>query len=277
VILLPVKAGFVGSDTIAVALALNADKVTEPTLMVDLGTNGEIILATPDHILCCSTAAGPAFEGGHIRWGMRGASGAVDKVKISAEDLTPSLTVIGGGPPVGICGSGLVSLAGELIKAGALMSIGGFDPDCPSTRVRKGSAGMEYVLASKESTGTGRDLVLTHRDLSELQLAKAAIHAGISLMMAELGVARIHRVLLAGAFGNYLDPMSACGINMFPGVDPQDVRGAGNAAGVGAIMALKSRKQRARARTMARRMRYMELSAHPGFNKAFVEGMAYAP
>jgi len=273
--LLPVKAGFLGSDTVAVALALAADQVTEPTLMVDLGTNGEIILATTSEILCCSTAAGPAFEGGHIRWGMRAGPGAVDSVRVSAGDLVPSLSVIGGASPLGICGSGLVSLVSELIRVDAIRSAGGFDNDCPGSRVRTGSDGLEYLLAVAESTGTGRDLVLTHRDLAELQLAKAAIHAGISLMMAELGVTRLSRVLLAGAFGNYMDPISACGINMFPGVNVENVDAVGNAAGAGAIMALTSRTQRARSRALARRMRYMELAVHPGFKDAFVEGMDF--
>ncbi len=275
--MLPIKAGFVGADTVAVALALDADQVTEPTLMVDLGTNGEIILATKDEILCCSTAAGPAFEGGHIRCGMRAAAGAVDSVRVSEGDLSPTLSVIGGGPPLGICGSGLVSLVSELIKNRAIVSAGGFDRAYLGPHIRKGSDGLEYVLAAAERASAGRDLVLTHRDLSHLQLAKAAIHAGTSLMMAEMGVTRLSRVLLAGAFGNYLDPIAACNMNMFPGVDPENVSGVGNAAGAGAIMALISRPQRDRAQYLAQHMRYMELAGHPGFKNAFVDGMTFAP
>ncbi len=271
----PVKAGFVGADAVAMALALDADQADEPTLMVDLGTNGEIVLATRDRILCCSTAAGPAFEGGHILWGMRGAPGAVDGVCLSQAGGDPELSVIGGVAPRGICGSGLVSLVSELVAAGAVTSAGAFDPGFFSPRLREGPEGREFVLAAARETGTGRDLVLTHRDLAQLQLAKAAIHAGISLMMEELGVSRISRVLLAGAFGNYLDPASACGIRMLPGVTADRVTAVGNAAGAGAVMALVSRAQRTRARALVHRMAYLELAVHPRFKEAYLDGMAF--
>jgi len=271
----PVKAGFVGADAVAMAMALDADQTSVPTLMVDLGTNGEIVLATRDRILCCSTAAGPAFEGGHILWGMRGAPGAVDGVRLSQAGGVPVLSVIGGGAPRGICGSGLVSLVSELVAAGAITPAGAFDPGIPFPRLRDGQEGREYVLAAARETGTGRDLVLTHRDLAQLQLAKAAIHAGISLMMEELGVFRISRVLLAGAFGNYLDPACACGIRMLPGVTADRVTAVGNAAGTGAVMALVSRAQRTRAQALVDQMEYLELAVHPRFKEAYLDGMAF--
>ena len=273
---LPVKAGFVGADTVAAVLALDADQVTEPTLILDLGTNGEIVLATPERLLCCSCAAGPAFEGGHIKWGLRGAPGAVDQVRVSAETLVPELRVIGDGPASGICGSGLVSLVSELVKVGAVTSSGGFDTSRRCKHLRQGTDGWEYLLATKENTGTGQDLVLTHQDLSHLQLAKAAIHAGISLLLAELDITRVEKVLLAGAFGNYLDPVAACGINIFPGVALENITSVGNAAGAGALSALISRSQRKRAQTIARRMDYLELAAHPKFNETFVMSMAFS-
>ena len=273
--MLPVKAGFVGADTVAVALALDADQVSAATLIVDLGTNGELILATADDMLCCSCAAGPAFEGGHIKWGMRGAPGAVDAVAVDTESLIPTVSVIGGGPPLGICGSGLVCLASELVKAGAITESGGFNLNRLGTHLRQTPDGLEFLLASAHSTGTGRDLVMTHQDLSQLQLAKAAIHAGISLMMSQLGIDHLDHVLLAGAFGNFLDPVAACGINMFPGVSADRVRGVGNAAGAGALAALLSQGQRRRSQVIARQMAYLELAAHPGFKDAFVEGMYF--
>ncbi|MCA1795520.1 MAG: ASKHA domain-containing protein [Desulfobacteraceae bacterium] len=273
---LPVKAGFVGADTVAVVLALDADQVTEPTLVLDLGTNGEIVLATPEKLLCCSCAAGPAFEGGHIKWGLRGAPGAVDQVSVSADSLVPELRVIGDGAALGICGSGLVSLVSELVKIGVVTPSGGFDPAWRCQHLREGTDGWEYLLAKKENTGTGQDLVLTHQDLSHLQLAKAAIHAGISLLLAELGLPRVEKVLLAGAFGNYLDPVAACGINMFPGVSVENITSVGNAAGAGALSALISRSQRKRAQTIARRMDYLELATHPKFNETFVTSMAFS-
>jgi uncharacterized 2Fe-2S/4Fe-4S cluster protein (DUF4445 family) len=271
----PVKAGFVGADAVAMAMALDADQADEPTLMVDLGTNGEIVLATRDRLLCCSTAAGPAFEGGHILWGMRGAPGAVDGVRLAPDDGAPELSVIGGLAPLGICGSGLVSLVSQLVAAGAVTPAGAFDPGFCSAWLREGPEGMEFVLAEARGTGTGSDLVLTHKDLSQLQLAKAAIHAGISLMMDELGVSRISRVLLAGAFGNYMNPTDACGIRMLPGVTADRVTAVGNAAGAGAVMALVSRAQRTRARALVDRMAYLELAIHPQFKEAYLDGMAF--
>jgi uncharacterized 2Fe-2S/4Fe-4S cluster protein (DUF4445 family) len=271
----PVKAGFVGADTVAAILALDADQVTEATLILDLGTNGEIVVATPQRLLCCSCAAGPAFEGGHIKWGLRGAPGAVDRVIVAPDSLVPELRVIGDGPALGICGSGLVSLVSELVKVGAVTASGGFDPVRCGPHLRQGPDGWEYLLATKEKTGTGQDLVLTHQDVSHLQLAKAAVHAGISLMLAELEITRVEKVFLAGAFGNYLDPAAACGINMFPGVAVENITSVGNAAGAGAISALVSRSQRKRAKTIARRMDYLELASHPKFNDTFAASMTF--
>ena len=206
---------------------------------------------------------------------MRGAPGAVDAVKIDTDSLIPTLSVIGGGPPLGICGSGLVCLASELVKAGAIIESGGFNMNRLGNHLRETPDGLEFLLAPAHATGTGRDLVVTHHDLSQLQLAKAAIHAGISLMMSQLGINHLDHVLLAGAFGNFLDPVAACGINMFPGVSADRVRGVGNAAGAGALTALLSQSQRQRSQVIARQMDYLELAAHPGFKDAFVEGMYF--
>ncbi|MBU1452328.1 MAG: DUF4445 domain-containing protein [Proteobacteria bacterium] len=271
----PVKAGFVGADLTAVALALDAERISEPTLIADLGTNGEMMLAVDGAMLCCSTAAGPAFEGGHISCGMRGAPGAVERVRLSPETLRPEFKVIGGGRPLGLCGSGLVALVSQLVAAGAVSPEGRFNQAMAGERLRKGPSGWEFVLARGEETSGGQDLVLTAKDLSELQLAKAAMHAGASLMMAHMGLGRIERVLLAGAFGNYLDPADACGIGLFPGVKPEQVAGVGNAAGAGAVMALPSLEARAQAQRLADKMVYVELAGHPGFAEAFVRGMYF--
>ncbi|MCF8117189.1 MAG: ASKHA domain-containing protein [Desulfarculaceae bacterium] len=273
--LLPVKAGFVGADLMAVALALDAEAISEPTLIADLGTNGEMALLAGGRMLCCSTAAGPAFEGGHISCGMRGAPGAVEGVRLSAEALNPELKVIGHGKPLGLCGSGLVSLVSRLVAAGAVRPEGGFDAERAGARLREGGLGPEFLLAPGGQTASGQDLVLTAKDISELQLAKSALHAGAALMMREVGLERVGSVLLAGAFGNYLDPVDACGIGLFPGVTPDMITGVGNAAGAGAVMALPSLEARAKAQGLADRFSYLELSGHPEFNEAFVQGMYF--
>ncbi|MFH1058036.1 MAG: ASKHA domain-containing protein [Pseudomonadota bacterium] len=272
---LPVKAGFVGADTVAVALAVAADRVSEPTLILDLGTNGEMILAAPGRMLCCSTAAGPAFEGGHIAQGMRGAPGAVDQVRLDPATLEPTLSVIGGGKPLGLCGSGIISAVAALVSAGLVPPSGGYDLDRGHPRLRQGPEGLEFVLAWAAETAHGRDLSLSAKDLAEVQLAKGAVAAGVGLMLARLGLDRPARVLLAGAFGNYLDPAAALAIGLFPDVGLANVRGVGNAAGGGAILALLNQGQRRRAGAIAQAMEYLELAALPEFPDAFVEGMFF--
>lgn len=272
---LPVKAGFVGADAVAVALAVEADRLEETTLILDLGTNGEMILAAQGRLHSCSTAAGPAFEGGHIKWGMRGAPGAVDRVSIEPGSLNPELRVIGDLPPAGICGSGLVSLTAGLLAVGAISPEGSFAEDLASPRLRPGGQGFEYVLAHAQETAMGQDLVFTAKDVSELQLAKAALQAGAMLMMRQAGIERLERVILAGAFGNYLDPAEACALGMFPGIEAGQVEGVGNAAGAGALMALANRRHRLKAQELAADMRYLELSGHPEFEDCYVDCLAF--
>ncbi|MBU4278596.1 MAG: DUF4445 domain-containing protein [Proteobacteria bacterium] len=272
---LPLKAGFVGADIVAAALAVGADELDQPTLLLDLGTNGEMVLAAGGRMLACSTAAGPALEGGHIAQGMRGAPGAVERVALQAGAASAELRVIGGQAPVGFCGSGLVSLISCLLEAGILRPSGGFDPERGRGLVRPGAQGREFLAAPAGATGHGRKLVLTSQDVAEIQLAKAAIRAGAEVLMAEMGVKEISRVLLAGAFGNYLDPGEAARIGLFPPVPVERIQGVGNAAGVGAVMALLSQKQRARAGELARAMGYVELSGHPLFQDLFVDSMAF--
>jgi len=272
---LPVKAGFVGADTVAVALAVKADQVTEPTLIMDLGTNGEMILAVPGAMICCSAAAGPAFEGGHITYGMRAAPGAVESVELDPVSLENELCVIGEEKPLGLCGSGLLSLVSQLVTAGAILPGGSFNRQKISSRLRSGPEGMEYVLAFAEQSGLGRDLVLTSRDVAEIQLAKGAIRAGVEIMMRELGVESLGKVLLAGAFGNYLNPKDAQSLGLFPPLEEDNVCGVGNAAGAGAIMALTSHEERDQADILARSLQYMELTTHANFHDLFVDSMAF--
>ncbi|MCB2193965.1 MAG: DUF4445 domain-containing protein, partial [Deltaproteobacteria bacterium] len=248
---LPLKAGFVGADIVAAALAVDADRLDEPTLLLDLGTNGEMVLVANGKMLACSTAAGPALEGGHIGQGMRGAPGAVERVSLAHEADRADLQVIGGEAALGFCGSGLVSLISCLLEAGILLPTGGFEQERGKGLVRSGEHGLEFVAASAKDTGHGRDLVLTSRDVSEVQLAKAAIRAGAEVLMSEMGIKSLSRVLLAGAFGNYLDPAEAARIGLFPPLPVEYIQGVGNAAGVGAVMALLSDRQRRRAQKLA--------------------------
>jgi len=272
---LPVKAGFVGADTISVALAVRADKVTQPTLILDLGTNGEMILAVPGRMVCCSTAAGPAFEGGHITYGMRAGSGAIEQVVMDPLSHECKLIVIGDGKPIGLCGSGLVSLISQLAAADFITPGGSFNPRMMGPHLRSSPDGLEYVVAFADQCGFDHDLVLTSQDVSEIQLAKGAIRAGVEIMMQELGITKLGEVLLAGAFGNYLDPQSAQQLGLFPLPDQNRILGVGNAAGTGAVMALISSKERKHADSLSLNMQYLELTTHPDFLELFVDWMAF--
>ncbi|MEJ2025255.1 MAG: ASKHA domain-containing protein, partial [Deltaproteobacteria bacterium] len=183
--LLPLKAGFVGSDTIACILATGLHRSKSLTLLIDLGTNGEIVFGNRDRMVCCSTAAGPAFEGGHLRWGMRASPGAIERVRIDADILDVTWKTIGQNKPVGICGSGVISAVAEMIRAGIILARGNFDQDIQTDRLRDGEDGLEFILARASETNVGQDVVITQRDVSELQMAKSAIHAGSTLLMEQ--------------------------------------------------------------------------------------------
>jgi len=272
---LPVKAGFVGADLVSVALAVKADQVTEPTLIMDLGTNGEMILAVPGAMICCSAAAGPAFEGGHIAYGMRAGPGAIKNVQVDPKTLESQVSVIGEVKPLGFCGSGLLSLVSQLLKVGAILPGGSFNDKMSGQRLRSGPDGFEYVIAFAEQNGLGRDLVLTGKDVAEIQLAKGAIRAGVEIMMQELGVKQLGEVFLAGAFGNYINPEDALSLGLFPKIERDKIRGVGNAAGTGAIMALVNQKDRRHISALAQNLQYMELTTHAEFHNLFVDSMSF--
>ncbi len=269
----PPIAGFVGSDHVAVLLASTFGKDDKTRLMIDLGTNTEIGLQAGGQIRVASTACGPAFEGAHIRFGMRAAPGAVEHVKIDPTNGNINCTIVAGKPPVGLCGSGILDAVAELLRAGWMNERGRL---MPGPKVRQGSDGLEVVLARAEGQG-GRDIVLSQKDLRELQLAKGAIRAGIDILLEETGVkpADVQEVILAGAFGTYLDPANAVRVGILPQVPVSRIRQVGNAAGVGARQILISRAARAEAARLAKRAGYLELTLHPEFQQLFARAMLY--
>ena len=255
-LVLPVIAGFVGADTIGCLLSGGWDKLEELTLMIDIGTNGELVMGNRHRMIACSTAAGPAFEGAKISCGMRGADGAVDHVYL--ENGAVKWHVIGEGEAKGICGSGLIDFMSVLRRTGDIDETG------------KLLCGSEYRLGDTQ-------VVLTQRDIREVQLAKGAISAGISLLAEQLGVSLedIRKVDIAGAFGNYMDPNSACDIGLIPVELRHKTRPVGNAAGEGAKLALMDRDAWQRAEDLARKADFLELATLPDFQDAFVEAMEF--
>jgi len=273
--LLPLKAGFVGSDAIACILATGIHRKKATTLLIDLGTNGEIVLGNKERLVCCSTAAGPAFEGGHIKWGMRAAAGAIERVKIDPATFDITLKTIDGERPVGLCGSGLISVVAEMIRTGVVLGKGNFDEEIQSSRLRQGEDGWELVLAWAPETGTEQDIFITQKDVAELQMAKSAIYAGATLLMEIFGGESIQKVLLAGAGGNYIDPLDACTIDLFPGCTMGKVMAVGNAAGHGSCLALLDKYKRKEAERISKKAQYIELAATERFKELFVSSMFF--
>ncbi|MBW1706463.1 MAG: ATP-binding protein, partial [Deltaproteobacteria bacterium] len=272
-----------GADTVAVMLAPDIQKQPGVSLVVDIGTNWEIVLAGKDRILTCSTAAGPAFEGAKILYGMRAVNGAIEGISID-EDVHPD--VIGGGSPKGICGSGLIDAVAEMLRVGILDSrgriadrealIGQVDPKTLD-RIQEGKQGREFVLNKSISSSTDKSVMITQKDIRELQLGKGAICAGIRILLGELGLTprEIDRVFLAGAFGNYIKRDSAISIGLFPEIEADRIHPVGNAAGVGASMALASIDVRERATELTRKAEHIELSCRKDFQEEFLNALYF--
>jgi uncharacterized 2Fe-2S/4Fe-4S cluster protein (DUF4445 family) len=273
--LLPLEAGFVGSDTIACILATGLHRSKVPTLLIDLGTNGEIVLGDKKGLVCCSTAAGPAFEGGHIRWGMRASSGAIERLKINPDTLEVKAETIHDQRPLGLCGSGIISAVAEMIRAGIVLGKGNFNKEIQSPRLRQGEDGLEFIVAWASETAVKNDIVITQKDVAELQMAKSAVYAGATFLIEKLGVKQVKRILLAGACGNYVDPLDACTIDLFPGFQTANIIGVGNAAGHGSCLALLDKNKRKEAERIARATQYQELAGTTRFQELFVSSMFF--
>ncbi len=286
-VMFPALGAYVGGDIVAGMLATGMDRDQRTRLFIDVGTNCEIVLSDGDTILSTAAPAGPAFEGGAIRCGMRAADGAIEVIKLHPEGDDPvELGVIGDVEPRGLCGSGLVDAVAELVKVGLLDASGRFVPeDAAATSVpgladRLTKIGEErvFVLHRPEPDAPPEECVyLSQRDVRELQFAKAAISTGWSLLLAELGLEHrdVQQVLLAGSFGSYLSPASAVRIGLVPQLPVMRIVAAGNVAGEGAKMALLSRREREGAGVLLEEVRYVELSDRPDFNDAFVEQLGF--
>lgn len=276
----PVIGGFVGGDTVAGILATKIASMTPPVMMVDIGTNGEIMLANDDKLWATSTAAGPAFEGARISCGMRATTGAIEKV-VTDGDLR--FSVIGDVEPAGLCGSGLIDLAAELLTAGVITPEGRLLPagELPDSvpqplrkRVIENDGKAEFLLAGKGK----KRVTLTERDVRELQLATGAIRAGIKILLKQAGLETkdLKRVLIAGGFGSFIRRSNAQRIGLLPGdVDRQNIKYVGNASLNGARWALLSTDARKKAEQLARQATHVELSQDMNFQMEFAEAMIF--
>lgn len=280
--MLPNIAGYVGADIVADILSSRLYTRDQPTLLVDIGTNGEIVLSAGGKMMACSAAAGPAFEGARICCGMRGADGAIDQV-VFDEDV--SYTTIEGMAPRGICGSGLLDVIAEMLRTGIIDPMGRIlspedQPTLPEplrSRIAPGEQGSEFLLVRAEETASGRPIRITQKDVRELQLAKSAIRTGIEILKEKMDVKdeELSDILLAGAFGNYLRKESALAVGLLPPVPVEKITPIGNAAGEGAKMVLLSREESRQAQKLARDVDYVELSAEPTFMDGFAMNMLF--
>ena len=271
---MPNIAGFVGADHVAMLLATGFNDVCATTMGIDIGTNTEITLATNGQLRACSCASGPAFEGAHIKNGMRAMAGAIEKVRINGASVT--LQTIDDQPPIGLCGSGVLDAIAQLLGAGIIDEMGKLKS---SPCVRQTETGKEFVLARQDQSGTGKDITLTEKDISEIQLAKGAVASGIHILLENANIAwhKIDEVIIAGAFGTYIDVASAISIGMLPPLPVQRFSQVGNAAGVGAKLALISKTRRQTGVDISRRVSHVELTSYPGYLRVFANALRFSP
>jgi len=286
IFILPNEAGFVGADNVGVLIAEEPYKSDDIQLLIDIGTNGELVFGNKDKMISSSCATGPALEGAQLQFGMRAAPGAIERIKIDPETHEVDYKVIGrdawrqfSEPKEmkckGICGSGILDVLAELYRAGIITKSGAFNKEQKSNRFRKNpdTNQPEFILAWAEETSIEKDVVITQRDVRQIQLAKGALHAGCILMMRRMGMDNMDKIKIAGAFGTHVDREKALIMGLFPDCEIEKILSIGNAAGDGCRAALLNREKRVEANWVARNVEYIELTVERDFQQQFMEAM----
>jgi uncharacterized 2Fe-2S/4Fe-4S cluster protein (DUF4445 family) len=273
--ILPTIASFVGADTSAMILAEEPHKQDENWLLIDVGTNAELVLGNRKRLVCTSTPTGPALEGAHVEYGMRAAPGAIERVHIDEKTLEPTYKIIGEdqwntGKAKGICGSAIIDAVAELFRAGIVDSRGKFKKGLESKRIREAESGWEYVIAWAEETSIGRDIPMTQQDVRQIQLAKAALFVAARTLLKRSGLQTPDKIILAGGFGSYIDKEKAMLIGLIPDCELDKVYAVGNAAGDGARIALLNVEKRNEIDSVTRRVERFELPTDPEFQNQFM-------
>ena len=284
--ILPNEAGFVGADNVAVLIAEAPYKSDQIQLIIDIGTNGELVLGNRERLLSTSCATGPAFEGAEITYGMRAAPGAIERItvdpetheviyKVVGDDAWSNYVKAGELKTCGICGSGIMDILAEFYRTGIINKSGAFKKKQKSSRYRVNSENRlkEFVIAWADETTIGRDISITQKDIRHIQLAKAAIYAGCKLLMREWGTDRVDVIKIAGGFGLHIDPVKTLIMGMIPDCDPEKIVSVGNAAGTGALITLLNREKRAESDWVARMVEYVDLASLEGFKDEFLEAL----
>jgi uncharacterized 2Fe-2S/4Fe-4S cluster protein (DUF4445 family) len=278
---LPLITGFIGADTVGATVAAELEETPVGTMLVDVGTNGEIMFLGKTGLVATSCATGPAFEGATIQHGMQAVPGAINTVKIDRKKRKVSYSLIQKEPgntqkPLGICGTGVISAVAELLRAGIISKDGAFNHETkyPNLQLDENDI-AQFILVPPEETADGRAIVLTQKDVRAIQLAKGAIRTGIDLLCIEAHIDLPGKILLAGAFGSYINPEDALTIGMLPDLPPEDIEGVGNAAGAGAILTLFDERHAKKARELSRSTRVLDLSTHPDFQDTFINALSF--
>ena len=268
-LVMPEVSGYVGGDTLSCLLAVPEEFYSETSLLVDIGTNGEMVLSHQGQLFTCSTAAGPALEGAGIRMGMRGAPGAIDHIRV--QEGQPQVHVIGEVSAAGICGSGLIDGAAFLLETGIINARGRMQQQVP------GYEGQLRLFQGDRAFYFTDQVCMTQEDIRAFQLAKSAIATGIQLMLEQAGIGpdALDRIYLAGAFGSFLDPQSACRTGLLPRLAPERITVLGNAAGSGAKRLARDRSALEQLDSLAGRITFLELAELPGFRRCFGKNMNF--
>ncbi len=277
---LPTIASFVGADTSGMILAEEPHKQDENWLLIDVGTNAELVLGNRKRLVCTSTPTGPALEGAHVEYGMRAAPGAIERVNIDEKTLEPKYKIVGEeewntGKAKGICGSAIIDAVAELFRAEIVDSRGRFRKGLESRRVREGESGWEYVIAWAEETSIGRDIPITQQDVRQIQLAKAALFTAARTLLKRSNLQSPDKIILAGGFGSYIDKEKAMLIGLIPDCELQNVYAVGNAAGDGARIALLNIEKRNEIDSVTRTVERLELPTDPEFQNQFMMATSF--
>ncbi len=272
----PIIAGFIGGDAVADIISTGIYESDELSMVLDIGTNTEVVIGDKQGLMACSCASGPAFEGAHIKCGMKAATGAIEKLQIEPEGYRVNYQTIGDARPIGLCGSAIIDVIANLLKCKLIDRNGTFNGSNFTSKLKTINGEKSFVLVSNEE-GASRDIVITQKDIREVQLAKAAIYTGCHALMKKKDVKpeNIKRLYVAGAFGNYLNLENSKLIGMLPDIPTELITFVGNAAGAGARMALISGKLRQKAASVSRKVEYVELASEPDFQSEFTSAMFF--
>jgi len=271
----PAVSSYVGGDIVAGVMGSGIYRTDELTLYLDVGTNAEIVIGNQDWLACAACSAGPAFEGGGLKFGMRASKGAIEDFSIDPVTLEPMLITIGNVRPKGICGSGLIIMVATLFEMGIINNLGKFDRDLDTPRIRQDEGIYEYVLAWKDDTQIDRDVTLTEIDIENLIRAKGAIYSGCMTLLTEvgMGIEDIEKIILAGGFGSYVDLEKAMTIGLLPEMDSEKVIFIGNGSLMGAKMSSLTNRIRRDVVEVTKKMTNFELSDTPSYMDNYVAAL----